>query len=345
MNFPQIWWQQVGRSLRLCRTVSDRLYAESSLVLRLPRQLPWEEEFYEIMKDRLSAQQAQRMVRFLDCGKQSPGDQILEELCSEDVRTGYWPGQSCEEYLAALPDLPLNQMYVWVRQITSQGQMERWRHFAARYAQETARIAPDRPHALFVLEYRTDHPQSEGEEIGYAPTQGDCQVFCLEAAALMEGLPTEYLATLAQCVGEDNPELSGRLIQRGAAFLEEPVDTARQVLEECGTALGTDILHLRVWRAQIMVLFALVEEKRLQYIQDNEERLRAWLPTPTENGALIQDPYDLEFGNLFYMTRLPDTTFTQQEAEQIKLCRDVRNLLAHNRLVPWDKALRLLTKQ
>lgn len=345
MNYPQIWWQQVGRSLRLCRAVSDRLYAETSLVLRLPRRLPWEDEFYDTMKDRLSAQQAQRMVRFITCSRQKPGDQILEELCSEDVRTGYWPGQSCEEYLAALPDLTLNQMYVWVRQITTPGQLESWRHFAARYAQAAAGSAPDSPHALFVLEYRTDHPEPEGEEIGYAPTEGDCQVFCLEAAGLMDGLPTDYLATLAQCVGAGDPELSGRLIQQGKAFLEDPVGTARQVLSESGCAVGDDVVHLRVWRAQIMVLFALVEEKRLQYIRDNEDRLRAWLPTPAENGAQINDPYDLEFGNLFYMTRRADTAFTRQETEQITLCRDVRNLLAHNELVPCDKALRLLVER
>ncbi len=344
MSLSRIWWRQVGRSLRLCQAVEDRLYAETSLVLRLPKCLPWEEEFYEDMKDRLSALQAQRMVRFLSCNGRRPGDQILEELCSEDVRTGYWPGQSCEEYLAGLPDLTLNQMYVWVRQITTPGQLEHWRHFAVRYREAAARLTPDSPHALFVLEYRTDHPESAGEEIAYAPTAGDCQVFCLEAAALQEGLPTDYLATLAQCVGAGDPELSARLIREGRPFLEDPVGTARRVLGESGTAPGQDILHLRVWRAQIMVLFALVEEKRLGYIRANEDRLRAWLPTPAENGAQINDPYDLEFGNLFYMTRRGDTAFTRQETEQITLCRDVRNLLAHNELVPCDKALRLLAE-
>lgn len=343
MNQARIWWRQVGSSLRLSQAVVQKVYGETSFVLRLPRRLPWQDAFYDNMHDRLSSLCAERTVRFLDCDGTDPGRQVLEELCSEQVRTEYWPGQSCAAYLAGLSELTLNQLYVWVRGIQNAAQLERWRNFAAEYA--AAPGDPDAPRPLFVLEYRTDHAgQAKEDAVGYGITAGDCQVFCLEAAALMPDLPTEYLAALAQSVGDGDPELCGALIRAGGAFLAEPVRAARQILRENRAESGAafdpaddDTLRLRVWRAQITVLFAGVEERRLDYIRANEARLRAWMPTPDDRGALIRDPYDLEFGNLFYMTRRPDTAFTRQEAEMIDLCRDVRNLLAHNEPVPWDK--------
>lgn len=350
MRLADIWWQQVGSSLRLCRAIVRQMETETSFVLRLPRRLPWQDTFYDRMQDSLSSLRADRTLRFLTCTGAAPGRQILEELCSEEVRAGYWPDQSYARYLAALPELTLNHMYVWVRQISTPGQLEQWRSFAAQYAAAAAEADEPGPHALFVLEYRTKHPSAAAaDEVGYRISGGDCQVFSLEAAALAEGLPAEYLATMAQCAGGGDPELAGALIREGEAFLRSPVDTVQQILAEGCTESGepfapadVETLHLRIWRAQMMVLFAQLEEKRLNYIRTNYARLKSWLPNPDEKGGVIDDPYDLEYGNLFYMTRRPDTDFSRQESEEIRLCRDVRNLLAHNELVPCDQALRLL---
>lgn len=353
MRFADIWWQQVGRSLRLCRAIVQRMENESSFVLRLPQRLPWQDAFYDRMQDSLSSLRADRTLRFLLCTGAAPGRQILEELCTEEVRAGYWPDQSYARYLATLPEVTLDHMYVWVRQISTPGQLEQWRSFAAQYAAAAGGRDARAPRALFVLEYRTENPVPVApDEVGYEVSGGDCQVFSLEAAALAEGLPAEYLATMAQCAGAGDPELTGALIREGEAFLRSPVAAVQQVLTRGCTEAGqpfapaeTETLHLRIWRAQMMVLFAQLEEKRLNYIRTNYARLKAWLPNPTDNGGTIDDPYDLEYGNLFYMTRRQDTDFSRQESEQIRLCRDVRNLLAHNELVPYEQALRLLEQE
>ena len=348
MNHAQIWWRQVGSSLRLCQAVVHRACGETSFVLYLPRSLPWQDEFYDIMKDRLSSLRGDRTVNFLDCTGEDPGRQVLQELCAEDVRTRYWPGQSYADYLGGQTDITLNQMYVWVRGIRTAGQLDSWRTFAARY--DGAARAAGGLHALFLLEYRTDHPRADGGVV-YTPSGADCQVFCLEAAALQPCPSADYLACLAQSVSGGDPELAGALIRQGDPFLQEPEACARRLLDGgCSDSgqpfapAGDETLHLRVWRAQIMVLFARVEEKRLEYIRANLDRLSGWMPVQAENGALIRDPWDLEFGNLFFLTRRGDTDFTRQETEMIRLCRDVRNLLAHNELVPYDKVSLLLSE-
>ena len=66
MSLSSIWWQQVGSSLRMRQEVVRRLQNEESFVLRVPLRMPWQEDFYELMRDRLSSLNANRMVRFFD---------------------------------------------------------------------------------------------------------------------------------------------------------------------------------------------------------------------------------------------------------------------------------------
>lgn len=349
MSLSSIWWQQVGSSLRMRQKVVRRLQNEESFVLRVPLRMPWQEDFYELMRDRLSSLNANRMVRFLTCDSAlSPGQQILNELCSEDVRTSYWPGQSYAEYLAGLRDVPFNQMFIWVKNIMTSASLEQWRSFAAQY--RASRSAEAGAHAVFILEYHTDNSTSGGSgEVIYSISDRDCQVFCLEASALFEELPWEYLSTLALCVGGGDPEKCAVLIQAGKEFLSDPEVTGQEILsqgyysnEEPFPIPQEGTVRSSVWRAQIMVLFPLLEAHRFRYIYTNYDRLQRYLPLPDENGAVIHQPYDLEFGNLYYLTRQVGTSFSREEAENIRICRSIRNLLAHNNLVPYEDVMHLL---
>lgn len=348
MNLSSIWWQQVGRSLRLFQAIVHHVQTSRSFVLRLPTLFPWEQEFYNRIQSTLSALDANKMFRFLDCSAQkSPGQQVVEELCSEEVRAGYWPNQDLASYLADLRDVPLNQMFIWVRGISSVTVLENWKRFAAKYSVGSF----DHPRAVFILEYREQKPYSRSEnEISYTITSADCQVFCLEAASLQNDLPVEYLATLAFCMGDEMPEQCGALLNAGNSFLQDPVSVAEQILTTENFSNGQPFffaakeqLRIRAWQAQIIVLFPLLEQRRIRYIQVQHPRLKSWLPITGENGQEITDPYDLEYGNLFFLTRRDDTTFSSEEVEIIRFYRDIRNLLAHNTLIPSEKALRFLS--
>lgn len=348
MNLSSIWWQQVGRSLRLFQAIVHHVQTSPSFVLRLPTLLPWEQEFYSRIQSTLSSMNANKMFRFLDCSAQkSPGQQVIEELCSEEVRAGYWPNQDLASYLADLRDVPLNQMFIWVRGIPSAAVLENWKRFTAKYSTGPS----DHPRAVFILEYREQKPCSRSEkEITYTITSADCQVFCLEAASLQNDLPVGYLSALAFCMGEEIPEQCGAFLKAGNAFLLDPVGAAEQILSTQNFSSGRPFfsapkeqLRIRAWQAQVMVLFPLLEQRRTGYIQEHHARLKSWLPVTGENGQEITDPYDLEYGNLFFLTRRDDTTFSSAEAETIRFYRDIRNLLAHNTLVPCEKVLKFLS--
>lgn len=346
MSHAAIWWKQLGSSIRLLDGILNPIRNERSVVLRLPVDLPWEDMFYQQAQEQLSVLHSNRMVRFLDCSGQEPDQQVLEELCSEEVQTNYWPGQKVADYLAGLEHIPFHQMYIWVRGIASPGMLEKWRSFAAqcRSADRTG------PCALFILEYRSkSRKESAADEVSYTVTGGDCLVFSLEAAAAYKEMPTEYLAILAQCASGNDPELCGVLLQDPQALFQDPITFTEQVLAQGHTSTGKgfasvpeNLIRNRVWMAQINVLFSRLEAWRLQYIQDHRQKLEAWLPMTAENGAKIENPDDLEFGHLYYLTRQVYTRFDCDEVQNIALCRDIRNRLAHNVVVPCEKVQRLL---
>ena len=47
----EIWWKQVGGSLRLVQAVVEHLQQEESLVLRTPKHIPWESTFEELLQN------------------------------------------------------------------------------------------------------------------------------------------------------------------------------------------------------------------------------------------------------------------------------------------------------
>ena len=79
-----------------------------------------------------------------------------------------------------------------------------------------------------------------------------------------------------------------------------------------------------LWRAQVGVLFPLLEEARREYLQKYESQLR--VPHDTGQGSVIHDKEDLELGHIHYQLY---GRIDRQELRRLQLLRDMRNALAH----------------
>ena len=62
MNAGEIWWGQIGNSLRLLTTVTNNLREGRSAVLQVPRNLPWRQDFYEAAGMRCAMLSAERRL-------------------------------------------------------------------------------------------------------------------------------------------------------------------------------------------------------------------------------------------------------------------------------------------
>ncbi len=91
-----------------------------------------------------------------------------------------------------------------------------------------------------------------------------------------------------------------------------------------------------LWRAQVGVLFPLLEEERRAYLEEYASQLR--VPIRTER-AVIQDREDLELGHIYYQLR---NRIGRSERERLRMLRDVRNALAHYDVLSYEKLCNLL---
>ena len=352
MNPGSIWWGQIGNSLRLLTKVTNNLRDCQSAVLQVPKNLPWRQDFYEAIDIRRSAFSGERrLVRLTWQDGGDPGEFVLAELCSNRVRADYWPGQTYAQYLGSKSELLMNDYYVWVTGIHSKADVSRWGEFVSQYHHIAKHLDSS---AVFILEYdgvNTDVPGME--KIVYAVENYDCRVFSLEAAAALGNTELRnYQAELALSICDNNPELCCALLLAGAKLLHNPVQTAVEIASNLFSSDGFPFevfdeqqIQSAAWEAAIVLLFPVLERYRMSFISKNETELTRHLPISNSNGDRVTDPRDLEIGALYYIVSSASKVFTATDVDAIRLCRKVRNLLAHNKVPSYEDVVALLAKK
>lgn len=343
MNAGTIWWSRIGNSLRLLTKVTNNLQDGRSAVLQVPRNLPWRQEFYEAVDLRRSGFSGERRLMRLEWEENAdPGEFILDELCSKRVRADYWPGQTYAAYLGSRDDILLNDYYVWITGVHRKGDIARWAEFISRYDHAAHRFGN---RAVYIVEYDGVSADLSGlEKIVYTVENYDCRVFSLEAAAELGNAELRsYQAELALSICGNDPELCYALLLSGPKLLHNPTQTTAEVLSDSCSSEGIPFEPLEeqyvqsaAWEATIVLLFPVLERYRMRFIARNKSELARHLPISNSNGDQVTDPCDLEIGALYYIVSSAGTAFAPAEVDAIKLCRKVRNLLAHNKVVPLE---------
>lgn len=346
----RIWWEQIGGSIRFVDEVAKAMEDEHSLILQVPHGLPWKEQFYSCVDIRASAFASDRQLRrFQWKSHEDPGNYILSNMCPKSVQANYFPGQSLPSYLGSLEDLVLCDCYVWIADVTDRNDVHKWIDFICVY-NEAASSLPRK--AVFIIEGTSEAIDARKlNTASFKIEEYNCKVFCLEYASALHntGIPL-YQAELAQALGGRNPELSAMLLKRGEALLEDPVIVAETVLSEAMDPQGRSFakagkasLESSVWKANMMTLYPILEQVRISCVTNHEEQLRKFLPIKNSNGETITEPFDLELGGLNYIMSYTPNPFTAEEAEHLRVCREVRNVIAHNRPVPFDDVARVMS--
>lgn len=343
MSAGRIWWGQIGNSLRLLSQVAENLRDNRSVILRIPERFPWRERFYEqidIRREGFSMDRRLQRVRWETGG--DPGAFVLRELCPRKVQAEFWPGQTVGEYLGSRRDLALCGIDVWVQGLHSREDLIRWASFVAQY--ETAAQALDH-RASFLLEYDgPSHASAAMPSIVYQVENCDCRVFCLEMAAERSEEPLRsYQAELALSIGGEDPEFCAALLEEGELLTRNPLEAVQEAIRERRASDGRRFPELSdsaaasaVWLAAVVLLFPALERFRIHFIARHEEEIAKFLPISNSNGDEVTEPFDLELGPLFYVVHSAGYAFSPAEVDRIILCRKVRNLLAHNKPVPYE---------
>ena len=343
MNAGSIWWGQIGNSLRLLTKVTNSLRDCQSAVLQVPRKLPWRQDFYEAVDVRRAAFSAERRLMRLEWEENAdPGEFVLNELCSSAVKADYWPGQTYAEYLGSKRDILLNDYFVWITGVHCKADAVNWVDFITQYDRVARKLGNC---AVFIIAY--DGPQTElpgVEKIVYTVENYDCRVVCLETAAARNNTDMHtYQAELALSIGDGDPELCDALLDLGDKLLNDPVKATTDLYDMLGLEERAEqSIISAAWKATIILLFPILEQHRMDFVTKHKVALARHLPISNSNGDRVTDPFDLEVGSLCYIVTSAGKEFHSDEVDDLRLCRKVRNLLAHNKVVPYADVRRLL---
>ena len=349
MTPERIWWEQIGSSIRLIDTIAAALEDEQSLVLRIPDGLPWRDGFYKTLDIRMSAIAADRQLRRLkwNCHEE-PGEFILRRLCPQEVQANYYPGQSIPAYLSSLDNLVLSDCYIWISDVYERDDICKWISFINDYRPVESDSSRK---AIFIIEYAG--PQVETgrtRTVEFRVEEYNCKVFCLELAYELKNTDVPvYQAELAHAMGERNPEFGTLLLNWGEDFLKDPVFIAQTILEHSVNSVGrafepaeTTFLESCIRRANMVTLYPILEQVRISCIMRHEEQLRNCLPIKNSNGETITEPYELELGGLCHIITNGMHIFYGDEIDRLRVCKKVRNLIAHNRSIEFEDVKRIL---
>ena len=149
-----------------------------------------------------------------------------------------------------------------------------------------------------------------------------------------------YQAELANSLSQGCPELCWALLICGKPLLSGPVNRAMELSRSQTADDGAPFIPLSeqqarssAWEASAVLLFPKLERWRMNFVMEHASILSYSLPIHNSNGQRITDPRELETGPLWHIVNNAGPRFSPEEVAQTRLCRDVRNLIAHNQLV------------
>lgn len=359
----EYWWRRITGPKLVIGKVTDALINKQIVFLKVPSDIPWR----HAMRDEIAKRYQRKVER--DCFIEQI-DMLDDDFnCSEIGRTllskygsgGYRSGMniSVQDYI--LKNGILKNRVLWVKGL-DQKAVEEWISFCEGYHNTNY------SDGLFVIEYNVDvtiPKQKNFSCISYEKyvTPGDIRSFNTiilnnEKRDSYPEIWRTYLAELCASVCGTDAELSGNLIENqdlkqidlpgvltelaDGVFFRRGEDAESKHILSYIRREDIDELNWRIWRAQVRILFPLVEMSRVQFIQENYAELKEALSKYeiTQFGTQIIDPEDLEFGTLNYMIKhtCPSgeeylfTLRNKDERIRVDFLHQVRNKLAHRTL-------------
>lgn len=339
IDAAKIWWEHVGSSIRLREKLAAHLRNNKDLVFLVHDGLPWQESFYESLDklrhtkgDTLGIKKLDRSVWVKDS---SSGRALMQSFCTNKVVTDYWLGEKVGKYLGSLGKNGLSNAHYRICGIRTEPELIGWLGFIADYRKA---LSGADTNVSFLLEYGGGYVKSCPIEIvDSMPALCDVRVFCIDAVSELGNtdLP-EYQAELALNIGGLDLPLCGKLMECGMSLLEDPLNVACKVIKTHGKKPDDTEISSAIWRSLLILLFPIIEEVRMRIIREHHDLIKIELKqTPVYDyyGDKIYDPYALEAAQLFFLMN-NQRSWSEDLRDQVRLCRDVRNSIAHIDKIP-----------
>ena len=374
-EWPKYWWSSVTGPRNLCEAVSRALHGRNNVCLIVPDDLPWRWEMRGCIENEIKPRLDRESfcIEFIDVADQCPdiddvGKYLLNRFAPAAVATGYRGREKIQKYI--LSNHVLSRRLLWINGMNAR-QEEMWLRFCRDYAPE------NESDSLFVLEARcTDNeiPRRNLAVVRYRNLIQRYDLTLFDSIYLsMERsdygtLWQQYAAVAAAQLCGTDAEVAQTLMDRCDFRHEDPIAALRGMAEDDmfsrrGQNDKAHILNLvrredtadierLIWKAQLQLLFPLVEIERSKFVRfyydEIQSALREKYIDPSDGrirqvyqfGELLDEPENAELGTIYRMTRLrceedyyryllyiPD----EASRARIELLHTLRNALAHGK--------------
>lgn len=350
----EIWWTEISGPSRFLHSVSEGFSDGKSVLVVMPSDMPWR------MAMRNYTKLPEGFVRNdVDVAeKWGDADDVAEKIRDYIVedntpRTGY-RGEFFQYYAKNCRN---RREVFWFKGIS-----EKNRAKCAAFLVEYANKSKGKNLPPIVMEVRENSavPKANICAVDWRDfvTSFDSRLFAyLLVPQNLLPLQKTYLAEACTLLFEWDAEICARAI---GGYYEEILNGE---FEKVFAALdgefpkrgqdGTHFLYLyrnkktedinhRIWEAQMMTFFPIVEERRLGCIKRRYPFFEAALGNASYNlvdsltGERLANPYDLELSQILYCFR-HSTEAAEDEKTELRKLRDIRNAIAHLEVLDSEK--------
>lgn len=345
MVLSDLWWNRIISAVQHFNLLKEYLSNEMNILLFCKSKFPWKNTLYTKLKIELGDITAIKSIHLIrNKSGIAPGKLILENLCSSETQTNFWPGQSYAEFFADAKDITLNNMFVWVEDISTKDDASKWIEFVNIYNNLSKTHNKDGKRAVFILECSGNFSFESKSEclatIDITPNDFDRHMFCIMNTSEINCsyLLKQYISELAFNFGGNNIELCGKLVLEGLALLENPPFIYKKV---CGNSFSVGDIKTKsdmeiksdIIISQVKIIFPVLEQKRQMLIKKYNNEIKKALPIKNSIDEIVNEPYELELSALLLITNKNKVVMSPADKELLRLCRNIRNKIAHNEIL------------
>lgn len=372
-EWSEFWWTAITGPRNLCDTVSSALHHKSSVCLLVPDDLPWCDKMRACIETGMHQlpDMESFYVEFIDVEDvcldvTDVGRYLLERYAHPEIAAGYRGREKMQKYI--LDKRVLDHRVLWIKGMNAE-QEKRWLQFCRDYT--PVKDADGR----FVLEAKWTDKEYERRNLAVIRYSDMIQrydltlfnsIYLNREKGAYSPIWQQYAAVLCSLLCNKDAETSQAFMEQCNFAVEEPI-VGMQIIAKDGMYLhrgesndqhilslvrnhNTAAIDTQIWKAQLQVLFPMLEIERVSFVDKYREQIREALSELYYDfktgrsqqiyqfGDVISDPDDAELGTLYRMTKLKRYVDTSQyllyipdekSRARIELLHDLRNSLAH----------------
>lgn len=330
----ELWWENVPGASQLVDDMASQLMRMESVLLYTDEDFPWPDSFRMSVKDRVLRSHPDYALDVCDARlleDMEPGRWILDYFGGE--RIFCLPSEDPAKL--ALREGMMHNRIIWVTNCQKKEQVNKWLGFARAMRKEEPSLAG----CIALILDKKLHTHSMFQTIDVAEYYGeyDLSFFAASIISRMKMKPFEkqYLSELSVQLAFGSAEHCAELTKNGIELLQNPEEVARW-------AKNSKCAHA-IWQAQMRTVFASIEEKKYDLIQENQKAVQPLLGTIDDFGNRIETISDIELRHLIHARKKGDIFLPEKTAGKIDILHTSRNQLAHHKVLAYDE-LKLLQK-